>query len=51
MAFFGQPVRLSAGSQTYEGTIQDLDEVGRLLVRMDSGIVRQFEMGEVTLLR
>jgi BirA family biotin operon repressor/biotin-[acetyl-CoA-carboxylase] ligase len=51
MAFFGQPVRLSAGSETYEGTIQDLDEVGRLLVRMDSGIVRQFEMGEVTLLR
>jgi BirA family biotin operon repressor/biotin-[acetyl-CoA-carboxylase] ligase len=51
MSALGQPVRLAVGSQENEGTIQDLDELGRLLVRLDSGIIKQFEMGEVTLLR
>ena len=51
MASFGQPVQITAGSTQSEGTSQDLDEFGRLLVRLDSGIVQAFEMGEVTLLR
>ena len=51
MAFFGRPVHVTAGSVNYEGTLHDLDEAGRLLVRLDTGIIKQFEMGEVTLLR
>jgi biotin-(acetyl-CoA carboxylase) ligase len=51
MGLIGQPARITAGPQDIEGTVQDLDEAGRLLVRLDSGIVRAFEMGEVTLLR
>ena len=51
MGHFGQPVHINAGSSRFEGTATDLDESGRLLVRLDSGLVRAFEMGEVTLLR
>ena len=51
MALFGQPVHITAGSEHLEGTAADLDESGRLLVRLDSGLLRAFEVGEVTLLR
>ena len=51
MGLFGHPVHLTAGTERLEGTASDLDESGRLVVRLDSGILRQFEMGEVTLLR
>ena len=51
MGHFGQPVHITAGTSRFEGTATDLDESGRLLVRLDSGIMRAFEMGEVTLLR
>jgi len=48
---FGGPVRITAGATEMEGIATDLDDSGRLLVRLDSGIVRSFGMGEVTLLR
>ena len=51
IGLFGHVVHLAAGSERFEGTASDLDESGRLLVRLDSGIIRQFEMGEVALLR
>ena len=51
MGLFGHPVHISAGADRFEGTASDLDENGRLVVRLDSGLMRQFEMGEVTLLR
>ena len=51
MGHFGQPVHITAGSRRFEGTASDLDETGRLLVRLDSGVIRAFEVGEVTLLR
>ena len=51
IGLFGHPVHISAGSSRFEGTASDLDEGGRLLVRLDSGIMRAFEMGEVALLR
>ena len=51
MGLFGHPVHLAAGADRFEGTAADLDEAGRLLVRLDSGLMRQFEMGEVTRLR
>ncbi len=51
MGLFGEVVHLTAGSQRFEGTARDLDEQGRLVVRLDSGMQRAFDMGEVTLLR
>lgn len=51
MAGFGRVVHIRAGRQRFEGIAADLDERGRLLVRLDSGILQAFEMGEVTLLR
>jgi len=51
ITLFGQVVHVTAGSEELEGTATDLDESGRLLVRLDSGIVRAFDAGEITLLR
>ncbi len=51
MALFGEIVHITAGNERFEGTASDLDEAGRLIVRLDSGMMRAFEMGEVTLLR
>ena len=51
IGLFGHPVHITAGSDYFEGTAQDVDERGRLVVRLDSGIQRAFEVGEVTLLR
>src|SRR3989338_418589 len=51
IGLFGQVVHVTTGSDYFEGTAQDLDELGRLVVRLDSGIQRAFEVGEVTLLR
>jgi BirA family biotin operon repressor/biotin-[acetyl-CoA-carboxylase] ligase len=51
MAFFGDPIHLQRGEGRVEGTAADLDEAGRLVVRLDSGILQAFEMGEVTVLR
>lgn len=51
LALFGEVIHIRAGSEAFEGTAADLDDQGRLLVRLDSGIVRAFEVGEVSLLR
>lgn len=51
IGLFGHPVHLTAGNQRLEGTAQDLDEQGRLVVRLDSGVLRAFDVGEVALLR
>ncbi len=51
MALFGEVVHITAGNERFEGTASDLDEAGRLIVRLDSGLMRAFDMGEVTLLR
>ncbi len=51
IGLFGQIVHIAAGSARFEGTASDLDESGRLVVRLDSGVQRAFDMGEVTLLR
>lgn len=48
---FGHPVQISTGAGQIEGTASDLDETGRLLVRLDSGMVRAFDAGAVALLR
>ena len=59
MGLFGEVVRIHQQQATsdkrqgssVEGQALDIDEVGRLLVRLDSGVVKAFEAGEVTLLR
>ena len=48
---FGSIVHITAGSDSFQGQTQDVDEQGRLVVRLDSGILRAVEVGEVTLLR
>ena len=48
---FGQPVSIAAGTERFEGVASDIDERGRLVVRLDAGTLRAFEMGEVSLLR
>jgi BirA family biotin operon repressor/biotin-[acetyl-CoA-carboxylase] ligase len=47
----GSLVRLTTASEQAEGQIANLDEQGRLVVRFDSGVLRAFDAGEVTLLR
>ena len=47
----GGLVRLTVNSSQVEGQALDVDEEGRLLVRLESGITEAFEVGEVTLLR
>lgn len=51
IGMFGHPVKLTVGTGQMEGTAQDLDEQGRLVVRLDSGVRRAFDAGEITLLR
>ena len=51
MSHVGGLVRLTTGASYVEGQAMDVDEQGRLLVRLDSGVIRAFEAGEVTLLR
>jgi BirA family biotin operon repressor/biotin-[acetyl-CoA-carboxylase] ligase len=51
MGLFGEPIQLSTALETLRGVAADLDEQGRLLVRLDAGPVRPFEMGGVTQLR
>jgi len=51
IALFGHPVRVTAGSETLDATAQDLDESGRLIVRLESGLLRPLDAGEVQLLR
>ena len=47
----GGVVRLTTGDSQVEGQATDVDNRGCLLVRLESGVVRTFEAGEVSLLR
>lgn len=51
IGLFGRPVHLTAGTRQLDGTAQDIDEQGRLVVRLDSGLTRAFDAGEITVLR
>lgn len=51
LSHVGELVRLTTDASQTEGQAMDIDETGRLLVRLDSGLVRAFDVGEVTLLR
>lgn len=51
LAFVGQPVHVRSAATRLEGILSDVDERGRLLLRLDSGLLRAVEMGEVVLLR
>jgi BirA family biotin operon repressor/biotin-[acetyl-CoA-carboxylase] ligase len=51
MGLFGQVVHITAGTSRFEGTAADLDEHGKLVVRLDAGVLRAFGVGEVALLR
>lgn len=52
LALLGQIVRIAVdGRGEMEGQALNVDEAGRLLVRLDSGLARAFDVGEVALLR
>ena len=51
IGLFGQLVHITTTRERFEGQAMDIDETGRLLVRLDSGMVRAFDAGDVTLLR
>ncbi len=48
LALLGEVVHITAGSDRLEGTAQDLDEQGRLVIRRDAGTLHTLEAGEVT---
>jgi BirA family biotin operon repressor/biotin-[acetyl-CoA-carboxylase] ligase len=48
LALLGEVVHISAGADRLEGTAADLDELGRLVIRRDSGSMQPLEAGEVT---
>ena len=47
----GQSVRLTFRDEVYEGTAEDVDDEGSLILRLADGTRRTFEAGEVTLRR
>ena len=49
--WFGRLIHITTPSDSFQGQAVNLDEAGRLLVRLDSGVVRAVDMGDVTLLR
>ena len=51
IATLGQPVRLTFRDEVYEGTAEDVDDEGSLILRLADGTRRTFEAGEVTLRR
>ncbi len=51
IGLFGQLVHVTVGHDTVQGQAIDLDDAGRLLVRLESGLIRAFHAGEVALLR
>ena len=46
---FGMHITITRGNETYPGTAQKLDELGRLVVLLDTGEEMAFDSGEVTL--
>jgi len=48
-ATLGQSVRLTFRDEVYEGTAEDVDNEGSLILRLADGTRRTFEAGEVTL--
>ena len=48
---FGKIVHITTPKDRFGGQAMDIDEQGRLLVRLDSGMMRAVDMGEVALLR
>jgi BirA family biotin operon repressor/biotin-[acetyl-CoA-carboxylase] ligase len=51
IATLGQSVRLTFRDEVYEGTAEDVDDEGSLILRLADGTRRTFEAGEVTLRR
>lgn len=47
----GEPATISTGAQMYEGQNLGVDEQGRFLLRLDSGIQKAFDQGETTRMR
>lgn len=46
-ATLGHLIRVQAGGQVIEGLAEDLDEMGRLVLRLESGVRRYLDLGEI----
>ncbi len=51
IATLGQSVRLTFRDEVYEGTAEDVDDEGSLILRLADGTQKTFEAGEVSLRR
>ena len=51
IGIFGRFIDVTVGKRTVHGEAVDVDEAGRLVVRLESGVLQAFDAGEVTLLR
>ncbi len=56
MGMFGQSVRIRTATHSlqqadFEGVAQDIDEQGRIVVRLEPGLLHTFSVGEITLLK
>ena len=51
IGLFGRFVHLTTPAETVYGEAVDVDEAGRLVIRLESGLARAFDAGEVSLLR
>ena len=47
----GLHVEVTAGSDTYNGLAESIDEEGRLLLRLPSGEIKKISSGDLTILR
>ena len=47
----GTEVRVATGRETIQGTAEDIDDEGMLIVRLSSGVKRRISAGDVTVLR
>jgi BirA family biotin operon repressor/biotin-[acetyl-CoA-carboxylase] ligase len=51
LGWLGRLVHITTPLEAFDGQALDVDDAGRLLVRLETGMVRAVEMGDVTLLR
>lgn len=47
----GREVRVAEGAETFEGTAMDIDDEGRLLLRLPSGRLRRISSGDLAVVR
>ena len=47
----GKSVKVETGTETLTGLAEDIDDNGRLILRLEAGLLRRISAGDVTNLR